>query len=682
MIKFECETCFQEYQVRDDRAGQVLKCKSCGHKMRVPAGEEEPLDDMYEEVAAPTRPARKKKTSGSSSSKKKTSSAKSKNPVVIVVGVCAFAITFFVSYLFVSGLSGKKNQVEILQNAIESISESAESGGSQDHTKQQKWISLVDAPRTIPEWPESPQLSIDLEHSINDRVRPHSISPYVGVWYDVDRRTHIHIWNLMTEKKVNEIKINTKKTSVSFKEKTKLSMDGKYLLLAFQDYKAGIPKMESWDVTNGKLQAEWEVGPKDTTIEEYDICSNTRAITKSRQILDKKYITTLKLWDLTSGKLLKEREIESSHLINSSYKISPGGKFLIAFSSSDLFVYDMNSLDLINEIKLDKFLNSDEIYYNISDISFSADGKELALLTAGLESTSIWTIDLNSGKSTQAFHIAGSLSEALREPGYAGPNLDWNPDGTGWLLHGVCYVDRAHKKILWTLNAVPNVTIRDDLFLTPDYLIAATGTAIKDANGRYIDNRIEKLIPMAIPERQISDSLAAYTSQSNAILGSGQEISIEINIGDLKFDNAAEVKTILAEVIKKRLETDGFKVSPDQPIVFKMEYQEQAGHKLQLSQSPVPIPGNPMAKPTGKTIQATAAVFKISWIDQLSQKILWSKESLVNPRFLILRDATAEEARKQMFEALQSRLMAESIPYFIPKDKNLSILPLEIALPE
>ena len=89
-----------------------------------------------------------------------------------------------------------------------------------------------------------------------------------------------------------------------------------------------------------------------------------------------------------------------------------------------------------------------------------------------------------------------------------------------------------------------------------------------------------------------------------------------------------------------------------------------------------------MAKPTGKTIQATAAVFKISWIDQLSQKILWSKESLVNPRFLILRDATAEEARKQMFEALQSRLMAESIPYFIPKDKNLSILPLEIALPE
>jgi len=35
-----------------------------------------------------------------------------------------------------------------------------------------------------------------------------------------------------------------------------------------------------------------------------------------------------------------------------------------------------------------------------------------------------------------------------------------------------------------------------------------------------------------------------------------------------------------------------------------------------------------------------------------------------------------------MFESLQKRLMAEAIPYFIPKDKNLSLLPGETQLPE
>ena len=135
--------------------------------------------------------------------------------------------------------------------------------------------------------------------------------------------------------------------------------------------------------------------------------------------------------------------------------------------------------------------------------------------------------------------------------------------------------------------------------------------------------------------------------------------------------------------MQKRLEADGFKVSADQPIVFNVEYQEQDGNKLQMSKRGKPSPGNPLGRTaTGKSIQATAAAFKLSWVEKKTKKTLWSKEALVNPRFLILRDATAEEARKKMFEGLQNRLMAEAIPYFIPKDKKLAKLPLEIKLPE
>jgi len=57
-IEVQCDECFQSYQVRDERAGQTLKCKACGSRMRVPTADEE-LEDLnahYGEPIAPTRP--------------------------------------------------------------------------------------------------------------------------------------------------------------------------------------------------------------------------------------------------------------------------------------------------------------------------------------------------------------------------------------------------------------------------------------------------------------------------------------------------------------------------------------------------------------------------------------------------------------------------------------------------
>lgn len=124
-------------------------------------------------------------------------------------------------------------------------------------------------------------------------------------------------------------------------------------------------------------------------------------------------------------------------------------------------------------------------------------------------------------------------------------------------------------------------------------------------------------------------------------------------------------------------------MAEDQPLIFQMEYQEQAGNKLQMSKRGRPSPGNPLGRtPTGETLQSTAAAFKLSWVQKSPKRTLWTKQVLVNPRFLILRNATEQEAREQMFEGLQNRLMGELIPYFIPKEKGLSMLPGETQLPE
>ncbi|QDT44453.1 hypothetical protein Pan241w_45620 [Gimesia alba] len=774
MIKFECETCFQEYKVRDERAGQVLKCKSCGHKMRVPAGEDDLLDDMYDDFEAPARPARNKKSSGASksASKRKNSNA----PVGIIVGVISFAVAFYLSSTFVSGLFGKKNKEEaadppaIVQNEAENslttsdanpaastspqqTSTEANSFGpppltpkersaeltrlreqmkvyaeaiktatpedrkdllakmkttlarvkeltGKDETKtaatagtstpakpaqvnSQKWTSLVDAPPVVAEWPESSKLKIDLKNMEEELITPNSFSPFVGIRQRNHKFYRIDVWNLALEEKVGQITITPEKNWIVLTPKFKLSADGKHLLLQYITRDTKVPMLACWDTTTGEIVAEWEADQANTTVSLYEICGLTSAFAKIIRKEGTKYKTILKHWDLVTGKLLKESEVKSNEFYDTGYKISPGGKYLISHTSNKMFFYDLESLKLIYQTELDLFLKSNEQYPSLETVDFSADGTELGLLVTSSDSTSVWVTNLEKGTATQGYHTSGRLRTVFSEPSYSGNNLELTPSGKSFLLYGALLVDRPSQRNVWLFQPVPRVTIRSKLFLTPHYLLAGTDSALTDERNRLRLNRKPRLVSVPLPEQKIIDSLAAYRSNNDAILGSAQKVSIDVNIGSVKFSNADQVKSILKEVIQERLEAEGFEIAEDQPIVFKMEYQEQEGNKLQMTKRGRPTPGNPLGRTaTGKTLQSTAAAFKLSWVSNSPKRTLWSKQALVNPRFLILRDATAEEARESMFEGLQNRLMAESIPYFIPKQKTLSMLPGETQLPE
>jgi hypothetical protein len=59
MIRFECPRCQNPNRVGDEEAGQTTACAHCGKDVRVPAAEEERLDEVAEEPA----PRRKRKAS-------------------------------------------------------------------------------------------------------------------------------------------------------------------------------------------------------------------------------------------------------------------------------------------------------------------------------------------------------------------------------------------------------------------------------------------------------------------------------------------------------------------------------------------------------------------------------------------------------------------------------------------
>jgi transcription elongation factor Elf1 len=68
-ISVQCDECFQSYKVKDERAGQTLKCKACGSRMQVPTADEAP-EDLFEDYGEPITPKRKSQKSAKPTKKK------------------------------------------------------------------------------------------------------------------------------------------------------------------------------------------------------------------------------------------------------------------------------------------------------------------------------------------------------------------------------------------------------------------------------------------------------------------------------------------------------------------------------------------------------------------------------------------------------------------------------------
>lgn len=684
MIQFDCETCFQEYKVRDDRAGQTLKCKSCGSRMRVPAAGAGDSEDFEEEYVEPVRPRRKKNTGSSKQKKSKGGS----NATIYAIGAgVGLLVVIGLGLLLFRGKDPGQNNVAGNGGAGNVEGGSAETGTAASGG----WVSLVDPPRKSTNWTADPQLSIDLKDLDEKFIVPNVHTPFIGFKGTGQNSQIISVWNLATGKEVNVVNLEIPDKKYYYDLNTKISFDGKYLLTTAKDPETKISKLAVFNVSTGKLVSEWEAGTAGAHINGYKFSGPSTVLAKTLKKENNSFTSILKSWDFKSGKLIKEvlLKTNSNDFNTYNYRITPGGKYLISGNIRTLSVYDLSSLELVKKVDLFELLKAADTAnivsnsLSLTEKEISDDGSELGLLMKDLNGTSLWTLNLKDGSVVNELYFPGDLYDAFSEPGYLNSKLTWSPEGKGWLLYGAIFVDRQRKQVTWALKPVPNVISRARILLTPDSLVTQTASAMRDADGKTLYNRKPFLVTVPLPLEEIQQTLAAYDKRSEAYLGAGQQVSLEVNVGNIKFGKPDEVKSILSDVITQRLKTDGFQVAADQPIVFKIEYQEQAGNTLQLAKNVKPSAENPLGRvATGKTLETTAALFELSWIDQETQKTLWSKKVAINPQVLYLREATAEGARTEMFENLQSRLLAEFIPYFIPKDDKLKMLPFEITLPE
>lgn len=302
--------------------------------------------------------------------------------------------------------------------------------------------------------------------------------------------------------------------------------------------------------------------------------------------------------------------------------------------------------------------------------AFNAAGTHVATVWTTYNETRVASISLSDGSIVEHTFAGNLTMSPVTGNVYLGPAVEWLPDGSGWLLFGRNLVDASTGRRLWIIDSEGlNGTARRQLL--PDGLLVRTGGFdLETGKNAKVELKVIKW-----PHAEVQQSLMAMNGTAPAKLKAGTAIGVTVEIGTLKYGQPDETRTSLEKAFQERVAADGMLPGDTSGAVLYAHYSEMDGQEL--FQRGRPGRPNRNAPPqTGTGIQSTVAVIKLEFRLPGESRPVWSDEVVVNPSALVIRgEATAANARDAMFRAAQWQITAAPIPYFIPEDKALAILP-------
>lgn len=714
-ITVQCESCFQSHRVRDDKAGTVIKCKDCGARIKVPASDAEAFDaDDFEEApgrpksSAARKPARgKKRSSDSGSSKGLLIAGGAIGGVLLIAGIVMLLMrgggeapkpgagdvaavpppaagaaaapgqnpaapnaaapgSPEVAKMSVPapgsvtdlGPGAAKNPVAGQAAAKPAAAPSAPAA-AQDVGG---WKVTVDPPAVAMTWPEKLEVNITIPGRGDVILYPSVPSPFVAFGFEAYESAGAQMWNMVTGKKVGEIRGEPSKQTARA-----ISPDGKYLAVHVLDLQAR-NKVEFWSFETGKMVSVIDCDDLSFNLSIMDFAGPDQFFSYTfGKGQEGKFWHRFKIWDIPGGTALRQMEMNGGDINQYIYAFSPGRRYFATMQHNNtIFIYDLQSGKQAGKVMLPQ---ASEIEQHLSAewLTFSPDGQQLFALLDGPKETRIMTVDVKTGErdpETDSSFPGRLLSAIWAAASYKGPKFECLPGNAGFLLAGDVWIDGKSGRLVWYINRGTDLYNHTKRVPVPNGVIMTEGT----------DNA-RRLAVVEVPWKQIESTLEAIKEEKPAHIRPGKAVSLDIQIGKLQYGKAEDTKAALAEVLTERLAAEGIEVKDGEPVSFRVTYQEAKGNTLQESQR---NPGSPIlgGTPTGRSVEATKVAVNLSWRKDNGKVVVWSKDVLMDPSFLIFRgELTAENARNSMFEGLKNSLFAQPIPYFIPEDKTLVQLP-------
>jgi hypothetical protein len=225
---------------------------------------------------------------------------------------------------------------------------------------------------------------------------------------------------------------------------------------------------------------------------------------------------------------------------------------------------------------------------------------------------------------------------------YRGPAIEWRPGGGGWLLNGHFFFDRDLRRVIWMLQTERDEEARMQ-FLDAERLLLLRGEGAE-----------RKLADIAIPWGNIGQALAAVRSDQPRRLGPGGSLSLEVNIGQLLEGTAKDqVRNELEKMIAARFQVEDIRIADGQPTVLRLFYSERTARSPRGS-------GGDLMNQCDLKLQLS--------IDEGARHV-WTANVVAESK------AESSAGRLGLYYRLSSRLHQTPIPYFIPKNAQLTSLP-------
>ncbi|MBC7819727.1 MAG: WD40 repeat domain-containing protein, partial [Planctomycetaceae bacterium] len=300
---------------------------------------------------------------------------------------------------------------------------------------------------------------------------------------------------------------------------------------------------------------------------------------------------------------------------------------------------------------------------SVNGMAFSPDSSRAAIYHGGWEGISILEWDVTKKKIAQNGTVPINAHDISFNAG-VGDAFQWTPDGKHWLVKGHLLLECKSGNPVWMLQSLPGV-YASPIMLDHETLLVPVRSK----------NHENFLVSVPFPWEQIRRATAAMDDPAQpAMLRPGASVSMEFNPGPLRFMPADQMAQVLGQPLAERLKTFGIKVEANQPTVLYLKYQEQTGDALQVVErrSPFDFRGTP----TGQTVNETRFQLEIGWKQAGTDRVYWKTTSQGSTsRSTNAATISDQSIHQEMVDRLKRQLNSLMIPYFIPEDPTIPLLP-------
>ena len=414
---------------------------------------------------------------------------------------------------------------------------------------------------------------------------PSTPSPYALVGFGF-ACTQCELWNVAENKSAGKIP-----SKLDNAQNLAVSPDGKYL--AAESNKDGGGAIQIWSFATGKVVKRIQVAKRRGRLAFVDFCGPDQIVTaatpeKAKQIT---------VWNIQTGKAVREISEHVNYKGRQCITVSPGQKYL-AFADNSAPKVTIHNLKEARPAVHVSYPNSKSgRKFGCEALVFSPDGSELAGIVKEQNEWRLVGWSLEDGQLAINLPLPASLSQAAGVSSYKGRRLKWLPDGSAWLLYGHALVDRNSGKYVWSIGLGSVVNSPARKLITNDHLL--TVMAPKNA---------KQLQVVRLPWKQIDSALKALTTDEPAHLKPGQEVSLQIDVAQVRFGTPEKVKAELTAAMKQRLAANNLQVGEKKSTVLHVTYKEVDGRTLTKSTSPFPFAGRPF--PFGPRIRRRGFPFR------------------------------------------------------------------------